>query len=193
METIEIIKTKKSFLKIINLNCFDLLEQIIPEISDQLSLNPEIFLFGKIYHQHRSVGFFSNDISGYFYSGKLTKSIPLTNNLLILLNLINNLFNCYYNGILINYYKDGNDYIGLHSDDENTLGNIGVISLSYGATRKFRIRYKDTKEILMDIPVHSGLLIHMGGDFQKEFTHEIPVEKKVREGRYSFTFRQHLR
>jgi hypothetical protein len=32
----------------------------------------------------------------------------------------------------------------------------------------------------------------MGGDFQKEFTHEVPIEKKVREGRYSLTFRQHL-
>jgi alkylated DNA repair dioxygenase AlkB len=45
---------------------------------------------------------------------------------------------------------------------------------------------------VMDVPLPSGMLVHMGGDFQKEFTHEVPIEKKIREGRYSFTFRQHL-
>jgi len=31
----------------------------------------------------------------------------------------------------------------------------------------------------------------MNGDFQKEFTHGIPGEKTITEGRYSFTFRCH--
>ena len=32
----------------------------------------------------------------------------------------------------------------------------------------------------------------MHGDFQKEFLHEIPIEKKKTNSRYSFTFRKHL-
>lgn len=32
----------------------------------------------------------------------------------------------------------------------------------------------------------------MGGNFQKEFTHEIPIEKKITDTRYSLTFRKHL-
>ena len=32
----------------------------------------------------------------------------------------------------------------------------------------------------------------MKGEFQKEFTHEIPVQKKVKNCRYSLTFRKHL-
>ena len=32
----------------------------------------------------------------------------------------------------------------------------------------------------------------MGGEFQKEFTHEIPIERKVKNVRWSFTFRKHL-
>jgi len=32
----------------------------------------------------------------------------------------------------------------------------------------------------------------MVGNFQKEFTHEIPIEKKVKGTRFSFTFRRHL-
>ena len=43
----------------------------------------------------------------------------------------------------------------------------------------------------MDIPTISNSIIHMGGDFQKEFTHGIPVEKKVNGVRYSLTFRKH--
>ena len=42
----------------------------------------------------------------------------------------------------------------------------------------------------MDIPTTYDSIIHMGGDFQKEFTHGIPVEKKVK-GFDSPTFRSH--
>jgi len=31
----------------------------------------------------------------------------------------------------------------------------------------------------------------MGGDFQNVYTHEIPVQKKVKDGRISFSFRKH--
>lgn len=92
---------------------------------------------------------------------------------------------------MVNKYDDGNNYIGDHCDDEKTLDKGGVISISYGAVRKFRIRDKVTKKIIIDIPTKSNSIIHMGGDFQKEFTHGIPVEKKVKEVRYSLTFRKH--
>jgi hypothetical protein len=42
-----------------------------------------------------------------------------------------------------------------------------------------------------DIPTVPFQIIHMAGNFQKEFIHEIPIEKKVKGGRYSFTFRKH--
>ena len=64
-------------------------------------------------------------------------------------------------------------------------------SLSCGATRKFRIRNKKDKKIVLDIPLRHGDLVLMKGDFQKEFTHEIPVEKRVTGMRTSFTFREH--
>ena len=58
--------------------------------------------------------------------------------------------------------------------------------------RTFRIRDKFTKHIVQDIKMLSGQLLHSGGDFQKEFTHEIIKEKRVQDARYSFTFRRHL-
>ena len=107
------------------------------------------------------------------------------------MKIINTQFGTNYNGILVNKYEEGNTYIGDHSDDEKNLDKGGVISISYGAVRKFRVRDKFTKKIIMDIPTMSNSIIHMGGDFQKEFTHGIPVEKKVTGVRYSLTFRTH--
>jgi alkylated DNA repair dioxygenase AlkB len=79
----------------------------------------------------------------------------------------------------------------MHSDDEKNLDVGGVVCISYGAVRKFRIRDKLSKKIIVDVPTMSYGVIHMGGDFQKEFTHGIPIEKKVTKSRYSLTFRTH--
>jgi alkylated DNA repair dioxygenase AlkB len=109
-----------------------------------------------------------------------------------LLIYINDKFDYNYNGILINKYDGGEDNIGKHSDDENGLDSrVGVIAISYGAVKKFRIRNKMTGKIEIDVPTDPNKIIQMAGDFQKEFTHEIPVEKKVKGVRYSFTFRRH--
>ena len=189
-----IIKTDKSQLNLHNLkkDTISLVEECVDDIKDQLQHNPEIIVYGKKCYQRRSIGFFSNESIGYYYSNKLMPSKKLSPILIQLLNFVNNKFNCKFNGILVNYYIDGNEYIGKHSDDEGNLGVEGVIAISYGAIRKFRIRDKKTNKIIQDIPTDPRKIIQMCGDFQKEFTHEIPVEKKVKEPRYSFTFRKHL-
>ena len=136
--------------------------------------------------------FFSNESEGYRYSNQLSKSKMMTPSLIELLSEINNIFKTNYNGILVNKYKTGEDYISAHSDDERNLDNSGVVAISYGAPRKFRIRDKKTKKIVKDILLSSYSLLQMGGKFQQEFTHEIPIEKKVKEERISFTFRKHI-
>ena len=92
---------------------------------------------------------------------------------------------------MVNLYVDGNDSIGDHSDDEASLGKEGVISIASGATRKFRIRDKSSRKIVKDIEMEHGMILQMNGDFQKEFTHGIPVEKRIKDSRISFTFRHH--
>jgi alkylated DNA repair dioxygenase AlkB len=186
-----LIQTKKSFLHIDEFEDTTLIQSCIDEIHDKLIVKPQIIIYGKHVSQNRNVGFFSNTSIGYYYSGQLAKSKPLTPKLSILLASINTKFQSNFNGILINKYEDGSNSIGSHSDDETNLDPVGVVAISFGAVRKFRIRDKITKKIIMDIPTESNGVIHMGGDFQKEFTHEIPVEKKVKTERYSFTFRKH--
>jgi alkylated DNA repair dioxygenase AlkB len=167
------------------------LKPIITEVDPLLIVRPEIKIFGKIAHQNRSVGFFSNESVGYKYSNQIAKSIPLTPGLVKLLDEMNKKYGAKFNGILVNKYDGGSDYIGAHSDDESGLDQVGVIAISYGAVRKFRIRNKKTKEIIRDVPTESNGIIFMKGDFQKNFTHEIPIEKTVSGIRYSLTFRSH--
>lgn len=169
----------------------ELLEKCIMDIEPQLEERPEIIIFGKKCKQQRNVGFFSNESIGYSYSKKMMESKPLSQSMSELLLVTNMIVGADFNGILVNKYMDGNDYISAHSDDETGLDSVGVISISYGSERIFRIRDKETKEIMCDeLTTHCSIL-HMGGDFQKFYTHEIPIQKKIKEPRISFTFRKH--
>ena len=189
----EIISTEYSTLYTGSLkDMSDLVNSCVDDIRPLLNDYPEIIVYGKKCLQRRSVGFFSDSIIGYKYSGKIETSQRLTKNLKILLDHINIKFNSDFNGILVNKYKDGLEYISDHSDNEQEISDKGVISVSYGATRKFRIRNKLTKKIVKDILTENYQIIQMNGNFQKEFLHGIPIEKKIKEERISFTFRKHL-
>lgn len=190
-----ILRTEKSALILHNLEeeICNLIQICVEVVDSELDINPEIMVYGKVCHQHRSIGFYSDTSKGYNYSSTITPSKKMHPCLRELLIYINDKFDYNYNGILINKYSGGEDYIGKHSDDERGLDSrVGVIALSYGAIRKFRIRNKLTNEIEIDVPTDPTKIIQMAGNFQEEFTHEIPVEKKVKGVRYSLTFRRHL-
>lgn len=184
------IKTEKSFISSKKFQDENIIIKSVQEIKDHLHRIP-IVMFGKKLNQPRLVGFFSNTSIGYKYSRQIINSQPLTVSLNSLLININNIFESNFNGILVNKYVDGNDYICAHSDDEKEISNVGVVSISFGSERKFRIRDKISKKIIVDIDMKSYDIIHMGGEFQNEFTHEIPKQKNIKEPRYSFTFRHH--
>ena len=169
----------------------ELLRQCVFEMDPLLEERPEIIVYDKICKQHRYVGFFSDESIGYKYSHKLMPSQPLSTNMLSLLASVNTLLGTEYNGMLVNKYMDGNDYIGAHSDSEIGLDPVGVVALSYGAERKFRIRGKRDIKIVHEEPTTHCSLMHMGGTFQKLYTHEIPLQKKIKESRTSITFRRH--
>lgn len=192
METL--LQTPTSALQVCLLpeNMVELMNECVNTVDAELESNPEVMVYGRVCHQHRCVGFYSNTSFGYRYSGIVAESKHLHPCLEALLQYVNEAFQSEYNGILINKYVSGEDYIGKHSDNELGLGkNCEVLALSYGASRKFRIREKVSGKIVMDVKTVHNQFMLMSGDFQKEFTHEIPCEKKVKEVRYSFTFRYH--
>lgn len=100
-----------------------------------------------------------------------------------------------FNEVLVNWYEDGSHYIGSHSDDEGGLhSRSDIVTISLGEKRKFRIRDKKTKKIVLDIELDNRTVVVMRGDTQKEFKHEI-VKVNGKKGsqlgpRISITMRQ---
>ena len=74
---------------------------ITEEIDSSLDYHPAIMLFGKLCHQQRSVGFYSDESIGYRYSNSISSAKPLTTSLSELLSYINNRFGAEFNGILV--------------------------------------------------------------------------------------------
>jgi len=201
MDTKVLIKTDESHLTVHNHAIHkELIDGCIADTAGKLAEKPPIMVYGKMCRQQRNVGFFSDESSGYNYSSQKMPSQPLTPAMAALLKKVNEQLGATYNGMLVNEYLNGDDKIGAHSDDERDLDPaVGVAALSVGGGRIFRIRRKQ-------VGAHSGFeggkkffdhvtgnyeLMVMGGKFQKEFTHEIPEQKKVRDKRLSITFRKH--
>jgi alkylated DNA repair dioxygenase AlkB len=150
--------------------------------------HPPAMMMGKEVRMRRDIGFFSDESKGYRYTGQIMKAQPLTKDMKTMMTKVNDLLKTSFNGVLVNRYRDGTDYIGPHSDAENGLDRKtkAVAGIAFGAVRKFRIRDKRTKKIVLDYEWQPGSLVIMTGNFQKEYTHEIPVQKGKGE-RTSFT------
>ncbi len=93
-----------------------------------------------------------------------------------------------YNAVLCNLYRNGNDSMGLHSDDEPEMGPV-IASVSLGAERLFRLKRRGGGIVFSERLPHGSLLI-MAGDTQKNFKHEVPKEPTVTRPRINLTFRR---
>jgi len=94
-----------------------------------------------------------------------------------------------FNFVLINRYKDGNDYIGFHSDNEKDIVPRSCIaSLFIGAERNFtfiNVKSNETHSLKLE----SGSLLLMMGRTQEIYKHGLPKSKNLTEKRYNLTFR----
>lgn len=96
--------------------------------------------------------------------------------------------NC-FNRTLVNYYRDGQDSVDWHADDERELGPEPIIaSVSLGQERAFLLRHKTTKERLK-INLPHGSLMMMGPGIQEHWHHSVAKDKNVVGPRINFTFR----
>lgn len=103
---------------------------------------------------------------------------------------LQNEFECQFNSVLANLYRDGQDSMGWHSDDEPELGKQPVIaSVSLGATRRFSFKAKteNAKAVHLELP-HGSLLL-MRGDTQKNYRHALAKTVKPVGERLNLTFR----
>ena len=95
------------------------------------------------------------------------------------------------NGILVNWYQDGEHYIGWHSDDESPLDQKAPIyTICLGATRTFKIREKKNKKNVTNYELENNDFLIMGGEFQKYYQHHLPKRTKCKHSRISITIRK---
>jgi alkylated DNA repair dioxygenase AlkB len=96
-----------------------------------------------------------------------------------------------FNSCLLNLYHNGNEGMGWHSDDEESLGkNNTIASLSFGAERKFSFKHKhkQTKQTISLVLEHGSLLI-MKDATQSNWLHSLPKSKNITQPRINLTFR----
>lgn len=95
-----------------------------------------------------------------------------------------------FNSVLLNYYRDGNDSVAWHSDNEKALGKRPVIaSVSFGQVRCFDIRSKADYREKYSIRLESGALMIMKGDLQVGWEHRVAKSVKPMGARVNLTFR----
>jgi hypothetical protein len=100
-----------------------------------------------------------------------------------------------FNYCLLNHYRNGEEYMSYHSDDESSLcPHCPIASVSLGVTRSFDVRQKVKKgnnnKKQSRIPLGDGDLLVMFPPMQHYYEHSIPVEKRVVGERINLTFRR---
>ena len=98
--------------------------------------------------------------------------------------------------VVINYYRDGADNVGMHADDEPELGqNPTIVAVSLGAKRRFVLerKRKPRGEPRTSIWLGHGSYMVMGGTLQHTWRHALPKVKGECGPRLNITFRNLLR
>lgn len=96
-----------------------------------------------------------------------------------------------FNGVLANCYRDGQDGMGWHADDEPEIDPTAPIaSLSLGAPRRFVLRSRTPPPQRCAIELAHGSLLLMGAGFQQPWQHALPKTARAVGERINLTFRK---
>lgn len=166
----------------------ELLGQLLAETPWQ---QESITLYGKTHLQPRLLSWHGDPDAAYRYSGKTYQPRPWTDLLERLRDRMTGLADASFNSVLLNYYRDQRDSMGLHADDEPELGPQPVIaSLSLGEERVLYFRHKrDRGAQGLDVPLPSGSVLIMRGATQDNWKHGIRKLTRQCGPRVNLTFR----
>lgn len=152
----------------------------------------EAMIFGKHIITKRKVAWYGDKEYIYHYSGTRKHSLPWTNPILALKEIVEKKMALTFNSCLLNLYHSGEEGMAWHADDEKSLGeNTIIASLSLGAERKFSFRHKKTRETISLVLAHGSLLV-MKGETQTYWQHCLPKSARVKKPRINLTFRRFL-
>lgn len=152
-----------------------------------------IWMFGKQVLQPRLTALYGDPKVSYGYSGISMQSLPFTKELETIKQRLQDYTQHEFTHVLCNYYRDGQDSMGWHRDNEPVLGqNPKIASLTFGASRSFQMRPYTEKEPKLKIELSHGSLLLMQGESQHHWEHQLPKTKKVIQPRINLTFRRLL-
>src|SRR5262245_31652990 len=151
-----------------------------------------ITVWGKTFPQPRLIAWYGDFGKTYTYSGLHLTPLAWTPTLLDLKGRVEALAGTDFNSVLLNYYRDHRDSMGLHSDDEPELGtHPSIASVSVGEVRTFLFTHKTEKELNpLRLKLVSGSLWLMKGETQQHWKHGIAKEARPCGPRVNLTFRR---
>lgn len=173
--------------------CFFSLEEsdhYLQELLQNINWKQEsIKMFGRELPMPRLTAWYGD--KSYVYSGLRNKPQPWLPVLLELKERVEEASGNTYNSVLLNFYRNGNDSMGWHADDEPELGeNPRIASVSFGAERKFGFRHRFKKgQKNSHIILKHGSLLLMQGPTQHFWQHNLPKTKRTVSPRINLTFR----
>lgn len=149
-----------------------------------------IVLFGKQIMQPRLTAWYGDEDKVIRYSGITMQPLPWTSALHEIKNRVESFSGVTFNSVLLNQYRNENDSMGWHRDNEKELGPNPVIgSVSFGATRAIHFRHADDPKLKKIVPLSDGSCLLMQGSTQHHWYHSLPKLKKPINPRINLTFR----
>ena len=161
---------------------------------DQLKNNinwqqEEMKIYGKTLPFPRLTAWYGDPQKTYSFSGLTLQPNAWTSELQEIKAQVESKVDARFNSVLLNRYRDGNDSISWHQDDEKDLDKNPIIaSVNFGATRRFQLRHKQTRE-KFSIELSHGSLLVMLGKLNHYWQHQVPKTKKSVGERINLTFR----
>lgn len=153
---------------------------------------PSLQMGGRPVKIPRLQAWYGDPEAHYAYSGKAFQPVFWTATLMEMRNELEAHCGALFNSVLVNLYRDGNDGVGWHSDNERELGSRPTIaSVSLGATRRFLLkpRQRTPGQTTLELQLAHGDLLVMSGPTQQHWLHSIPKTSRPVGARINLTFR----
>ncbi|MEH2034054.1 MAG: alpha-ketoglutarate-dependent dioxygenase AlkB [Nostoc sp.] len=155
----------------------------------------EIKMLGKPLQVPRLECMYGKSGASYLYSNSVNLDAhPWTPELLSLRDRITAFCDHEFDIVIGNRYRNGQDSIGWHSDDEPSMGyRPAIASISLGACRKFSIKPKAKGSKATHFWLEHGSLLLMLPGCQEGYVHQLPKDDKCFLERINLTFRPYGR
>lgn len=173
----------------------DTAQQLYSRLQEEIPWRQDsIRIAGKDTPIPRLQAWFGDPGMSYTYSGLTLQPEPWNPTLQHIKDQIEDYSDTQFNSLLANLYRNEQDSVGWHADNEPELGTNPIIaSLSLGGERSFQLKHRLHPERKLALDLVSGDLLIMKGTMQHHWLHQIPKARHPCAPRINLTFRKIFR